>query len=85
MSLYQCDECGVVENTAVGFYHTRNWEKLWPKEYVGRMLCSECGPPVHADGTDSGLGKWHGKFEKTFYEKGTMETCPNTGNLRRKK
>lgn len=33
MSLYQCEQCGAMENTALGSY--------WGEE---RKLCSECGP-----------------------------------------
>ena len=32
MSLYQCEDCGAMENTALGHY--------WGEE---RKLCSECG------------------------------------------
>jgi hypothetical protein len=34
MPLYECPKCGVVENTAVGFY--------WPAESGADVACSEC-------------------------------------------
>lgn len=64
MPLFRCDNCGCVENTAVSNYATRNMADIWPAEYVGKSLCSECGPPTYKDGTSSEYGKWHGRFEK---------------------
>ena len=48
MSLFRCDECGCVENTASSNYASAymNNEK---------KLCSECDPKI---------GVWHGLFEK---------------------
>lgn len=63
MPLYQCEACGCVENTALGFYWTRN-EADWPAEYRNKKLCSECGPPQTASGGGSGFGAWHGSFPK---------------------
>ena len=34
MSLYQCEECGAMENTACGYYHTARMKKEKP-------ICSE--------------------------------------------
>lgn len=50
MSLYNCDECGVVENTALGFYWTRH-DNDWPDSVRGRKLCSEHGPTHYSDGS----------------------------------
>lgn len=63
MPLYCCEDCGCVENTALGFYWLRTSE-LWPEEFRGKQLCSECGPLLYADGEPSDFGKWHGRFEK---------------------
>lgn len=77
MSLYQCEECGCKENTALGWY----WRTKHPDpKYNDRNLCSACGPK---DGFRQ-LGEWHGQFKRVFYPKGTMETGPD-GNLREKK
>lgn len=81
MSLYQCEKCGVIENTACGWYHyTRN---AGP-EFEGVKLCSECGPAVFNNGSPTGLGNWHGRFEKRYFPVGTMET-DEQGNIREKK
>lgn len=66
MSLYRCEACGCVENTALGFYWTRR-EECYPPQYRGKKLCSECGPPVmkagnHLENTE--FGTWHGRFPK---------------------
>ena len=63
MSLYQCEKCGCVENTAVGHFWARSIID-WPPEYKDKKLCSECGPSTFPDGKPTEYGKWHGKFEK---------------------
>lgn len=67
MPLYQCEKCGCAENTALGLFWTRHHE-MWPEEYRGKALCSECGPPfmIERNGlrTPTDMGKWHGQFEK---------------------
>jgi hypothetical protein len=53
MGLFVCDECGVVENTALcgdGW-----WGRKQRKRKRGKALCSECHPEI---------GKWHGHFER---------------------
>ena len=64
MPLYRCDNCGCVENTAFGNYWSKDNAKVWPAEYLGKALCSECGPPAYVDGTKTQYGKWHGRFKK---------------------
>jgi hypothetical protein len=50
MPLFLCDECGVIENTALSSYWSR-------KEYADeKALCSECAPK----------STWHGKFPREF-------------------
>ena len=83
MSLYQCEKCGCVENTAKGFYHWRNAPSLALPEFLGKKLCSACGPVVHPDGSPTGLGKWHGIFEQRFYPLGSLYT-DSQGNVRNK-
>ena len=81
MSLYQCEECGCCENTALGWYWMN--EHTDPK-YNKRKLCSACGPTSYSDGKPTErFGKWHEQFERTFYPVGTMETDEN-GNLKEK-
>lgn len=72
MSLYQCEECGCCENTALGYY----WGET-------RKLCSECAPEKYHDHTNTGLGKWHGQFPKVLLPKGMFVTNKE-GNLAHK-
>jgi hypothetical protein len=50
MSLFMCEKCGCVENTATSNYWTDKYSKP-PKP----LLCSECDPELKV---------WHGLFEK---------------------
>ena len=63
MGLYVCENCNCVENTALGQYWSRN-SNIYPAEYAGKKLCSECGAPEYTDGVKTGFGKWYNKFEK---------------------
>lgn len=53
MSLFVCEGCRCIENTATS--------RFWRRELVldGKALCSECDP---------GMEGWHGRFEKTPYD-----------------
>lgn len=53
MSIFMCEKCGCVENTACCNY----WESKYPYEGGSSkaLLCSECDPDI---------GRWHGRFEK---------------------
>jgi len=56
VSLFVCDECGCVENTAL----SRFWFRNNPESGLnGRALCSACDPD---------LGRWHGAFPKTQWD-----------------
>jgi hypothetical protein len=48
MPLFVCEECGVVENTALSNYWTR-------KTADQSRLCSQCDPLIQ---------KWHGVFPR---------------------
>jgi hypothetical protein len=63
MSLYRCESCGCVENTATGFFYGRE-DAQWPEGYRGRALCSACGPTHACDGTPTEFGTWHGRFAR---------------------
>ena len=69
MSLFQCDECGCCENTALCNYHWRKYKKQ-------RGLCSAC--EAREDGKE-GDG-WHGLFDRVFLPKGEFRTNAR-GNL----
>lgn len=68
MSLFQCEECGCRENTAVCNYWSRNDADSACK---GRKLCSACDPDI---------GKWHGQFERVLLPIGMFKTNQR-GNL----
>lgn len=63
MPIFACEKCQCLENTALSTYASRNMD-IWPDEYRGKMLCSECSSPVFKSGKPSGYGVWHGKFAK---------------------
>ena len=72
MGLFVCAKCKCVENTALGWWWSKDSIKLIlpndMKEYeIGKGLCSECLPKsaTFFDGSKLGAkGKWHGKFPK---------------------
>jgi hypothetical protein len=76
MALYVCEDCGCVENTALGQYWGR--ETLYPEPYADRKLCSECGSPTYTDGTPTDFGTWHGRFPK-HNAREYAEAHPNSG------
>jgi len=43
-------------------------------------VCSACGPTHEANGSVSGFGKWHGKFERVFLPLGMFKKN-HRGNL----
>lgn len=71
MSLFQCEECGCVENTACCDY----W---WNKAEGLPLVCSACSKEPSDKYQER--GKWHGRFERVFLPKGMFRTALN-GNL----
>lgn len=85
MSLFQCENCGCVENTALsaqGFKLLKScfdWSEIPERE--GMMLCSACGPTRYRDGTKTPeFGQWHKRFKRVFLPKGMFKTN-DIGNL----
>lgn len=91
MSLFQCSNCGCVENTALAPYPLLSIDKIIDNiEELSRIraeldlkndepfgnYCSECHP--------LGDKKWHGEFERIYLPKGEFETSPK-GDLWHKK
>jgi hypothetical protein len=76
MPLFVCDYCHSVENTALGWYWSRNKsERMLGELYPnGTALCSSCMPAVFMDGskmsskpkTESG---WHNAFSRNIATK----------------
>lgn len=84
MSLFQCEECGCCENTALAAQGFKSMAKLFDWGYApereGKILCSVCGPVKYSDGTGTKFGQWHGVFGRVFLPKGEFHTN-NRGNL----
>jgi hypothetical protein len=68
MALFICENCGCIENTALGFYWGREFVKFKDESMDGKALCSECAPSHFADGTRAGRCVWHGRFEKVKFD-----------------
>lgn len=63
MPVFRCNKCGCVENTATGWYWSRNMSST-PERWK-EALCSEHGPKfIDGDFSDEEEGEWHGKFDK---------------------
>jgi len=85
VSLFQCENCGCRENTAVsnqGFRDREVFDFSGNEALEGMLLCSACGPEKFKDGRPTGAGKWHGEFERVFLPLGQYMTSHN-GNLER--
>lgn len=85
MSLFQCENCGCAENTALscqGFVWGFEDYFCWAgkEQLKGKRLCSACGPTQYEDGEPSKYGKWHNEFDRVFLPKGMFKTN-NVGNL----
>ena len=70
MSLFQCEECGCCENTALSNHAWNRYQAL-KNNAPAKDLCSACDPLI---------GVWHGQFERVFLPKGQFKTN-NVGNL----
>lgn len=89
MSLFQCERCGCVENTALaaqGFkmrimQECFDWTGIEDRQ--NKLLCSACGPSRYRDGQPSRFGKWHEKFDRVFLPKDKFFTN-SVGNLEHK-
>lgn len=85
MSVFQCENCGCAENTALSFQGFNgvfedefDWE--YAPERRGKKLCSLCGPTLFSDGTASDKGVWHNRFPYRLLPKGKFFTN-SQGNL----
>lgn len=84
MSLFQCENCGCCENTALSMQGFRWLAKFYDWSYApernGMLLCSACGPLKFASGEVTEFGQWHNRFPRTFLPKGMFVTN-SVGNL----
>ncbi len=63
MSIFECSECHVVENTACCNYH-------WDHMKGNPLRCSQCDPEIK---------KWHGRFPRRLVKDTNYETVPADG------
>ena len=89
MSLFQCENCGCVENTACsdqGFELADLYDWSYNELLKGKKLCRACGPSKDANGDVMNCyawgeyGVWHKQFGRTFLPLGKFKTASN-GNL----
>lgn len=89
MSLFQCENCGCVENTACadqGFTLTECYDWSYDESLKGKTLCRACGPAKRPNGDAMNCpawgryGVWHNQFKRTFLPMGMFKTASN-GNL----
>ena len=91
MSLFQCDVCGCMDNTALAIGEplagSKSYAKIFDwngmKERIGKELCSACAPSFYSDGAKTKMGKWHNQFNRYFLDKGMFFTNSD-GNLEHK-
>ncbi len=84
MSLFQCEVCGCVENTACaaqGFKMMADcFDWFGIEDRNGKKICSACGPTKYSNGKPTEFGVWHGRFKRTFLPLGMFKTN-GVGNL----
>lgn len=85
MSLFQCEQCGCRENTALACqgcdgYAVEFFDWQGFEDRKGKKLCSACAPTKCVDGTPTEFGKWHDQFDRVFLPMGMFRTARN-GNL----
>lgn len=81
MSLFQCENCGCCENTALtSLPIPKLYDWTYAPEREGMKLCSACSPPKYRDGSGTDIHGWHGQFERTFLPIGKFKTN-RRGNL----
>lgn len=65
MGTFACTKCNVLENTALGTWHTchRNMKNFGLPDNM--PLCSQCTPSHYLSGTPvTKGGKWHNRFPR---------------------
>jgi len=82
VAVFQCDQCGVAENSALGVYNSRHRNSRFFSDVKdGEALCCMCAPFTYKDGSPTKYtGQWHNRFKRHYLPKGTCFTNEN-GNL----
>lgn len=69
MSTFVCDQCEVLENTALGWWHSRHRSMKSFGLPDGTALCSQCTPSHYLSGEKvSNGGVWHNRFPRRMYK-----------------
>ncbi|EGQ9284532.1 hypothetical protein F7U66_01495 [Vibrio parahaemolyticus] len=70
MPLFQCQHCGCVDASNLSEGFTFGLRELYDwtnkEDRRSKRLCCACMPDKFTDGTSTGRGKWHGRFERVF-------------------
>ena len=78
LSLFQCEKCGCIENTACSAQGFHLWPHLFDWSYDeslrGLQICSACGPSKYNDGKPTEYGKWHNRFKRRYLPIGEFQT-----------
>ncbi len=84
MSLFQCEHCGSVENTACSGQGIKMMADYFDfagiEDRKGKLLCSVCAPTKYADGGKTKFGVWHNRFPRKILPMGMFKTN-SVGNL----
>ena len=73
MSLFKCEQCDVIENTALcGMV----FDDSRPISHQRVLICSECNPKI---------GTWHGHFPKVYYDDKKWELMPGSSRYVQRK
>lgn len=68
MAIFVCDECGVMENSSLGHYWSRENGEFEEESKNKKALCSQCAPSEWKDGSSTKWGKWHNKFPRAKWD-----------------
>lgn len=80
MVIYQCENCGCVEESTRGNLHTWHLPEMYSWANIeyrrGMKLCSACSPIYYADGKRNVIitGRWHDAFERIYLPLGMFTT-----------
>ncbi len=90
MSLFQCENCGCVENTACANQGFKSISRIYDWSYApqlkGKKICRACGPvnflndgKIKPDHWGE-YGQWHNEFPRVFLPLGKFKTSRG-GNI----
>jgi hypothetical protein len=84
MPSFVCDKCHTIENTACGWWWSKNKnQRMLGKQYPdGEAYCSVCTPVTFSDGSiNEKAGKWHNRFDQKKADKDWVVRAIKSNNL----